>query len=219
MDIQLIDPKICEFPSLKWNTQWIFIILIRIRVCIVLRFERGYGYLQFWSKNGCLSFSGQRQSMDFYIFYQKVCFALCAETGLGFCSFLKRQCASFPFLTLLSKKWVCFIPRLQIGYFYVHVWLEKGYVSLYGLKQVMGMFYSMVLKWVWIFNNLIGKFVSFLLSNEVSYGFLEFWLEYGSASFYGVRESMVIYSCNEQLLFKESFDLNQKALAWYVKPS
>ena len=30
---------------------------------------------------------------------------------------------------------------------------------------------------------------------------------------------MVIYSCNEQLLFKESFDLNEKALAGYVKPS
>ena len=73
--------------------------------------------------------------MDFYVFfffffYQKVCFVLCAETRLGFFFLLKRQCASFPFcglknrvgvLNILIKKWVTFIPWLEIGYFCVHV--------------------------------------------------------------------------------------------------
>ena len=53
--------------------------------------------------------------------------------------------------TRLIRKRVCFALWSEAGH---------GYVLFYGLKMV------------WIFNNLIGKFVSFLLSNEVSYGFL-----------------------------------------------
>ena len=87
--------------------------------------------------DGSASFYGVREGMDtfsfdlkisfygqtkygFYIFYQRVCFVVCAETRLAFFLFLMRQCASFSFCCL------------KIGQGFLTLWLQNGSVSFHG---------------------------------------------------------------------------------------